>query len=168
MLPEADAHRLLGAAIEHEYSLADLLKRPDVGFDDVAELAAIARPGGTAVSRETLRAELGATLADTVIEQAQISIKYAGYIDKQIRDVDRSVHFEGMQLPNDLDYTQVVALSFEARQKLSKHRPETLGQASRISGITPAAISLLRVHLKKSRLKGIGSTAADFAEDAAA
>ena len=167
LLPDADAQRLLGAAIEHEYSLADLLKRPDVGFDDVAEVAAIAHPG-PAVSRETLRAELSATLADTVIEQAQISIKYAGYIDKQIRDVERSAHFDGLQLPDALDYAKVLALSFEARQKLSKHRPATLGQASRISGITPAAISLLLVHLKKGRFNGFANTGAALSEDAAA
>jgi tRNA uridine 5-carboxymethylaminomethyl modification enzyme len=153
VLPDADAQRLLGTAIEHEYSLADLLSRPDVAFDQVTEVAQITAPA-TAVSRETLRAELGATLADTVIEQVQISIKYAGYIDKQNRDVERSAHFEGLPLPEGIDYSQVQALSFEARQKLAKHRPETLGQASRISGITPASISLLLVHLKKGRFKG--------------
>ena len=153
VLPELDARRLLGTAIEHEYSLAELLTRPDVGFDQISEAAGIAAPG-MAVSRETLRAEFGATFADTVIEQVQISIKYAGYIDKQTRDVKRSAHFEGMSLPEDIDYSQVQALSFEARQKLAKHRPETLGQASRISGITPASISLLLVHLKKGRFKG--------------
>ena len=152
-LPDADAIRLLGAPIEHEYSLAELLTRPDVGFDTVAEIDAIARPE-SAVSRETLHAELGASLADSVIEQTQISIKYAGYIEQQNRDVERGAHYEAMRLPDGLDYAQVLALSFEARQKLSKHRPETLGQASRISGITPAAISLLLVHLKKGRFKG--------------
>ena len=151
-LPAADATRLLGAPIEHEYSLAELLKRPDVDFDRVAEIAAIARPD-VAVSRETLQSELGISLADSVIEQTQISIKYAGYIDKQNRDVERAASYESLRLPDELDYSQVMALSFEARQKLSKHRPETLGQASRLSGITPAAISLLLVHLKKGRFK---------------
>ena len=151
-LPAADATRLLGAPIEHEYSLAELLKRPDVDFDRVAEIAAIARPD-VAVSRETLQSELGILLADSVIEQTQISIKYAGYIDKQNRDVERAASYESLRLPDELDYSQVMALSFEARQKLSKHRPETLGQASRLSGITPAAISLLLVHLKKGRFK---------------
>ena len=151
-LPAPDAQRLLGAPIEHEYSLADLLKRPDVGFDDVAQVAAIARPE-IAVSRETLRAELGPSLADAVIEQAQISIKYAGYIDKQNRDVERAAHYDALRLPSDFDYSAVPALSFEVRQKLSRHRPETLGQASRLSGITPAAVSLLLVHLKKGRFK---------------
>ena len=153
VLPDADAQRLLGTPIEHEYSLAELLTRPDVGFDQITEVAQIASRG-TAVSRETLRTEFGATLADTVIDQVQISIKYAGYIDKQNRDVERSAHYEGLPLPEGIDYSQVQALSFEARQKLAKYRPETLGQASRISGITPASISLLLVHLKKGRFKG--------------
>jgi tRNA uridine 5-carboxymethylaminomethyl modification enzyme len=152
LLPATDAERLLGKAIEHEYSLADLLRRPGVGFDAIAEVAAIAKPDA-AVSRATLQAELGQTLADTVIEQAEISIKYAGYITKQNDEVERAAHFENLRLPAELDYAQVTALSFEARQKLAKHRPETLGQASRISGITPAAISLLLIHLKKGRFK---------------
>jgi tRNA uridine 5-carboxymethylaminomethyl modification enzyme len=153
LLPAADAERLLGKAIEHEYSLADLLRRPGVDFDAVAAIAAIAKPEA-GVSRPALHAELGPTLADTVIEQAEISIKYAGYITKQNDEVERAVHFESLRLPAELDYAQVTALSFEARQKLAKHRPETLGQASRISGITPAAISLLLIHLKKGRFKG--------------
>ena len=152
-LPDLDAVRLLGAAIDHEHSLADLLKRPEVDFDAVTEIAGIAQPN-TVVSRDALRTELGQPLADAVIEQVQISIKYAGYIEKQNRDVGRAAHYEGMKLPDDLDYDQVQALSYEARQKLGKHRPETLGQASRISGITPAAVSLLLVHLKKGRFKG--------------
>ena len=150
-VPALEAERLLGKALEHEYRLADLLRRPGVGFDQVARVDAIAQPG-QAVSRETLRAELGRSLADAVIEQVQISIKYAGYIDKQIDEVQRAAHQEETRLPADLDYAEVSALSFEARQKLSKYRPQTLGQASRISGVTPAAISLLRVHLKKRRL----------------
>jgi tRNA uridine 5-carboxymethylaminomethyl modification enzyme len=111
-----------------------------------------------AVSRAALHAELGQTLADTVIEQAEISIKYAGYITKQNDEVERATHFENLRLPAELDYAQVTALSFEARQKLTTHRPETLGQASRISGITPAAISLLLIHLKKGRFKEFMAT----------
>jgi tRNA uridine 5-carboxymethylaminomethyl modification enzyme len=150
-VPAAAAERLLGKALEHEYSLADLLRRPGVGFDAVNELAAI---GGQGVSRETLRAEMGARAADLVIEQAEIGIKYAGYIDKQKDEVERASSLENLQLPAELDYGQVKALSFEVRQTLSRHRPATLGQASRISGVTPAAISLLLVHLKKGRFKG--------------
>ena len=172
-LPANEAERLVGKALEREYSLADLLRRPSVTFDKVAEVSAIAHlakgalsadkvaAGQGTVSRETtplsradLHAELGKNLADAVIEQLEISIKYAGYINKQNDEVERSAHFEGMPLPPDLDYLQVPALSFEVRHKLTQHRPETLGQASRISGVTPAAISLLLIHLKKGRFKG--------------
>ena len=160
-LPAAAAERLIGKALEREYSLADLLRRPGVGFDAVAEAGRIGKPGFD-VSRETLRGELGAELADAVIEQLEIATKYAGYIDKQQDDVARAAAFEHLKLPAELDYSQVSALSFEARQKLGQHRPETLGQASRISGITPAAISLLLIHLRKGRFKGFadGDTAA--------
>ena len=177
-LPAADAERLVGKALEREYNLGDLLRRPGVDFDKVCEAATIAAAkqaalwaeagrtasteGGAVVSRETitregLRAELGVALADAVIEQVEISVKYAGYIDKQNDEVERAAYYENLKLPADLDYMQVSALSIEARQKLSKHKPETLGQASRISGITPAAISLLLIHLKKGRAKGFVS-----------
>jgi tRNA uridine 5-carboxymethylaminomethyl modification enzyme len=155
ILPAADAERLVGKALEHEYNLTDLLRRPGVSFDTLAEVTALAKPEA-GVSRETLRAELGETLADAVIEQVEISVKYAGYIDKQNEEVQRALAYEHLKLPAELDYAQVTALSHEVRQKLSKHRPETLGQASRISGITPAAISLLLIHLKKGRFRGFG------------
>ncbi len=158
ILPAADAERLVGKALEREYNLVDLLRRPGVSYGTVVEVAAIARPEA-GVSREALDAELGSTLAAAVIEQVETSVKYAGYISKQTEDVARAAHFEHLKLPEELDYAQVTALSFEVRQKLNKHRPETLGQASRISGVTPAAISLLLVHLKKGRFKG-------FADDA--
>ena len=159
-LPAQDAERLLGKALEHEYALADLLRRPGVGFDAVCEAARIALHPD-AVSRETLRAEFGSAEADALIEQAEIGIKYAGYIDKQNEEIERASTLEDLLLPDDFNYAAVGALSFEVRQKLLRHRPSTLGQASRISGVTPAAISLLLVHLKKSRAKG-------FAKDPAA
>jgi tRNA uridine 5-carboxymethylaminomethyl modification enzyme len=96
----------------------------------------------------------------------EIAAKYSGYIDRQKGEVERASHYEGLKLPADLDYLQVAALSFEARQKLAKHRPETLGQASRISGITPASISLLLIHLKKGGFKGFAPVAVE--SDAAA
>ncbi|MDP2007695.1 MAG: tRNA uridine-5-carboxymethylaminomethyl(34) synthesis enzyme MnmG [Rubrivivax sp.] len=154
----AEAERLLGKALEHEYNLEDLLRRPGVDFDAVSTLAAGA---GCGVSRETLRTAWGAREADAVIEQAEIAIKYAGYIDKQNDEVVRASSLENLQLPHELDYAQVPALSFEVRQTLARQRPATLGQASRLSGITPAAISLLLVHLKKGRFKGFGPTPAD-------
>ena len=160
-VPAADAERLVGKALEHEYPLEELLRRPGVGFDAVCALAAV---GGTSdshrVSRETLRAAWGAREADAVIEQTEIGIKYAGYIDKQNDEVERAATLENLKLPEHLDYTSVSALSVEVRQTLSRHRPMTLGQASRISGVTPAAISLLLVHLKKNRAVGLGQTPA--------
>ncbi|HET8693406.1 MAG TPA: tRNA uridine-5-carboxymethylaminomethyl(34) synthesis enzyme MnmG [Aquabacterium sp.] len=181
-LPAEEAERLVGKALEREYNLADLLRRPGVDFDKLSEVAAVAAArqaalwaeagrtpsteGGDVVSRETvcratLAAELGESLAHAVIEQVEISVKYAGYIDKQNDEVERAAYYENLKLPQDLDYMQVSALSFEARQKLSKHQPETLGQASRISGITPAAISLLLIHLKKGRFKGFDARDTD-------
>jgi tRNA uridine 5-carboxymethylaminomethyl modification enzyme len=113
------------------------------------------------VSRETGVLSPAGTLAATVIEQVEIASKYSGYIDRQRDDVVRAAHYEKLKLPQDLDYMQVGALSIEARQKLSRHRPETLGQASRISGITPATISLLTIHLKKTKFKGFATIAAE-------
>jgi tRNA uridine 5-carboxymethylaminomethyl modification enzyme len=156
IVPVELAERVLGKRIDHEYTLAQLMKRPGVGFDAVTALHAEACPG-EAVPRETLHAELGPELANAVIDQIEIGIKYAGYIDKQVDDVARARIYEALVLPPDIDYSKVSALGFEVRQKLTQHRPQTLGQASRISGVTPAAISLLLVHLKKRRLADIGA-----------
>jgi len=160
-LASAESARVLGKAIEHEYSLADLLRRPDVNYADLMSLeggkyasAELSAP----VSRETQVVPLpDSVFVAVVIEQVEIAAKYSGYIDRQKEEVGRAAHYENLKLPLELDYLQVSALSFEARQKLSKHRPETLGQASRLSGITPAAISLLLVHLKKSNFKGFAA-----------
>jgi tRNA uridine 5-carboxymethylaminomethyl modification enzyme len=153
----ADAERLLGRAIEREYNFSDLLCRPGINYDTLEAIDGIAPPA-TGISRAGLRAELGPLLADAVIEQVEIATKYAGYIDKQHDEVERATHFEHLRLPSDLDYGSVHALSFEVRQILTKHRPETLGQASRVSGVTPAALSLLLVHLKKGRVKSLVET----------
>ena len=171
ILAAEDGERLLGKAIEREYNLADLLRRPGVSFDTLTELQAVAQYSGQRpahVSRETLRAELGAELADAVIEQVEIATKYAGYIDKQNDEVQRAAAYEQLRLPDDLDYAQVTALSFEVRQKLARHRPETLGQASRISGVTPAAISLLLIHLKRGRFTGFADAGTPAAATATA
>ncbi len=98
-------------------------------------------------------------LSETEIEQIEISAKYSGYIERQHDEVERAAHFENLRLPADFDYSQVKALSFEVRQKLDKHRPETLGLASRISGVTPAAISLLMIHLRKGGHKAFNRDA---------
>ncbi|TXT38455.1 MAG: tRNA uridine 5-carboxymethylaminomethyl modification enzyme [Comamonadaceae bacterium] len=156
-LEAAESERVLGKAIEHEYSLAELLRRPNVSYDalmslDGGKYASAELPVG--VSRETGVLSPEAAQAAAVIEQVEIAAKYSGYIDRQKDDVLRAAHYENLKLPQDLDYMQVTALSIEARQKLNRHRPETLGQASRISGITPASISLLTIHLKKTKFKG--------------
>jgi tRNA uridine 5-carboxymethylaminomethyl modification enzyme len=171
-LAAEQAEVLLGKAIEREYSLIDLLRRPGVGWDKVAAADTLVKQAraseDSVVSRETLRAELGAELADAVIEQVEIGVKYAGYIDKQQDEVQRAAQYEKLPLPEDLDYSEITALSFEVRQKLVKHRPATLGQASRISGITPAAISLLLVHLRKGSWKEFKATANTGVNDDAA
>ncbi|ODT34235.1 MAG: tRNA uridine-5-carboxymethylaminomethyl(34) synthesis enzyme MnmG, partial [Hydrogenophaga sp. SCN 70-13] len=151
LLSAAEGERVLGKAIEHEHNLFDLLRRPGVSYQ-----ALVGMNGGafvdSAVSRETL-----GELAAPVIEQVEIAAKYSGYIDRQKAEVERAAHYEHLKLPADIDYLKVTSLSFEARQKLARHRPETLGQASRISGITPASISLLLIHLKKGGGGGLAS-----------
>jgi tRNA uridine 5-carboxymethylaminomethyl modification enzyme len=145
-LPAAESERVLGKAIEHEYNLGDLLRRPDVSYDALMSL-----DGG----RHAPKAPLNAV----EVEQVEISAKYSGYIDRQHDEVERASHFENLRLPADFDYGQVTALSFEVRQKLARQRPETLGLASRISGVTPAAISLLMVHLRKGGHRAFASGA---------
>ncbi len=138
LLP-GEATRVLGTPIEREYSLADLIARPSVRYKDVVSLKKVS---GENVSRETLR-------CPSEIEQIEISLKYQGYIDRQKEEVQRAAMYEKMRLPEDLNYDLISGLSFEVRQRLKEVRPETLGQAGRVSGVTPAAISLLLVHLKR-------------------
>ena len=163
-LPPGEAERVLGKAIEREYTLADLLRRPDVNYAGLMSLAngKFANPEISTqpadVSRETLNENsLPAALLKSVIEQLEITAKYAGYIELQKVEVERAARYENLMLPADLDYLQVSALSFEARQTLAKHRPETLGMASRIQGVTPATVSLLLVHLKKKLWKNVST-----------
>ncbi len=148
VLPAQEGERVLGKAIEHEHNLFDLLRRPGVSY------TALTGMNGGAYASDTVSVEALGELAEPVIEQVEIAAKYSGYIDRQKAEVERAAHFEHLRLPADIDYLQVTSLSFEARQKLAKHQPETLGQAARISGITPASISLLLIHLKKGGFKG--------------
>jgi tRNA uridine 5-carboxymethylaminomethyl modification enzyme len=143
-LPPAVATELIGQAIERDYTLADLLRRPDLSHAQVSAVGKfVAAPAFESVSPDTLQSQ--------VIEQVEIQSKYAGYIVRQQAEILRQEHNENLDLPLDMDYTEVRGLSKEVQQKLNQHRPQTLGQASRISGITPAAASLLLVHLKKRR-----------------
>lgn len=140
VLPAEVAEPLLGKAIEREYSLADLLKRPNVSYE--ALMAARNADG-------SLLAGPGVVQDDVLAEQVEIQVKYAGYIDRQQVEVQKQIAHEQQAIPTDVDYDAVTSLSFEVRQKLKAHRPETIGQAARISGVTPAAISLLLIHLKR-------------------
>jgi len=167
-LSQAESVRVLGVAIEHEYCLADLLRRPDVGYAALMTLdqGRYANPDlavplcgeGAQPSAEDTAA---ADFVGAACEQVEIVVKYAGYIDRQNESIGRVAQYENLVLPESLDYMQITALSIEARQRLNKHRPQTLGQASRLSGITPATISLLLIHLKKSgRRHGAASSTA--------
>lgn len=132
-LPEEDALRVLGKNIEREYSLYELLRRPDVNYASLLTLTG---------------ADAG--VADPkVAEQVEIQAKYHGYIERQNQEIERNEQNETLDLPDNLDYREVRGLSIEVQQKLNQYKPETVGQAARISGITPAAISLLLVHLKR-------------------
>ena len=132
-LPEADALRILGKTLDRDCSLYELLRRPDVSYASLMTL-----PG------------CGEGAADPqAAEQVEIQAKYDGYISRQKEEMERNSHYEEIPLPQDLDYAAVRGLSREVQQKLNQHKPETAGQAARISGITPAAISLLLVHVKR-------------------
>lgn len=154
MLADEEAVRVIGKVIEREYSLADLLRRPDINYDRLMTLVGLEGQG---------LAALGALQEDQaeLKEQVEIQLKYAGYIERQTKEVARLAHFEQLILPAQFDYLEVNGLSIEVKQKLNLQRPETLGQASRISGITPAAISLLLVHLKKRGYNQFAAQAAD-------
>ena len=135
-----EATRVLGKPIEHEYSLYDLLRRPDVSYTTLMSME---------VSETTVDAGLTNPL---VIEQVEIQAKYQGYIDRQLEEVAKSLSNEETRFPHDMDYSRIGGLSTEILQKLIRHKPETIGQASRIQGMTPAAISILLVHLKRNSL----------------
>ena len=148
----ADAERVLGQPLEREYSLFDLLRRPQVRHAELQGLLSAPPSISTSPSpsqSDDIADESRISLPPEVIEQVEIQAKYQGYIHRQQEEVQRNQASESLSLPTDLDYTQVQGLSFEVRQLLDRHRPETVGQASRIQGVTPAAISLLLVHLKR-------------------
>ncbi|MCC7643199.1 MULTISPECIES: tRNA uridine-5-carboxymethylaminomethyl(34) synthesis enzyme MnmG [unclassified Janthinobacterium] len=149
ILAAAESERIVGQAIEREYSLADLLCRPNVAYDTLMSM--------TGMEGQALA---GPGVEDAAVrEQVEIQLKYAGYIERQSKEIERHEHYENLALPEGFNYLDIGALSVEVRQKLDKQRPETLGQASRISGVTPAAISLLLVHLKK---RGFGAGQAEI------
>jgi tRNA uridine 5-carboxymethylaminomethyl modification enzyme len=132
-LSDEQQHAVFAQPLDREFSLEELLRRPEVRYTMLTAL-----PGA------------GPGLADRpAAEQVEIQVKYQGYIDRQQTDIARRQAYEDLKLPADIDYTRVHGLSVEVQQKLSRFRPESLGQAARISGVTPAAISVLLVHLKR-------------------
>ena len=133
LIARHDSERVIGQAIEREYSLLELLRRPQVRYESLMSLE-----------------HTGPAVTDSqVAEQVEIQCKYEGYINRQQDEIARQEEYESTRLPLNLDYRSVRGLSIEVQQKLNQHKPETLGQAARISGVTPAAISLLLVHLKR-------------------
>ncbi len=136
-LTPADQQRVFGGPLAREYSALELLKRPEVSYQRLMSLPGI----GPGVSDATVHAQI------------EVQTRYHGYIERQLKDIERTRANEALRIPEDLDYATVRGLAAEVKEKLARHRPETLGQASRISGVTPAAISLLLVHLKKRDLR---------------
>lgn len=139
ILSATEALRVLGQNIDREYTLSDLLRRPNINYHAITDL-----------KNGSDQSFIPNKLSDpAAIEQVEIQIKYAGYITRQQEEIQKHEHHETTRLPEEIDYAQVRGLSNEVRQKLNQYKPETIGQASRIQGVTPAAVSLLIVHLKK-------------------
>jgi len=137
VLAPGDAERVIGQPIEREYSLEDLLRRPNISYYSLMTLPMA-----------------GVCVEDPLVaQQVEIQAKYHGYIERQKEEVERRIGEESLPLPADADYGAVRGLSAEVQQKLNRYKPETIGQAARISGVTPAAISLLLVHLKRGLKK---------------
>ena len=134
---EADLQRVLQGPLARESRAAELLRRPEVTYAGLISLPGVG-PGEP---------------DPQVAEQVEIQAKYAGYIERQREEIERQRRYEQLTLPLDLDYAEVHGLSREVREKLIRHRPHTLGQAGRIPGMTPAAVSLLLIHLKRGRVR---------------
>ncbi len=133
-LPQAEQVRVLGQQLGKEANLHDLLRRPNVDYATLMSLPGAAAP---------------TPLGEEISEQVEIQVKYQGYIERQNEEIGRRQNLETLRLPENIDYAKVKGLSAEVQQKLNQHRPETVGQAARISGVTPAAVALLMVHLKR-------------------
>ena len=133
-LPESEQMRVFGQKLSREANLHDLLRRPNLDYAALMTLPDAAPP---------------VTLPENVAEQVEIQVKYQGYIDRQQEEINSRRDIETLRLPAEIDYAKVKGLSAEVQQKLNAHKPETVGQASRISGVTPAAVALLMVHLKR-------------------
>ena len=143
-LTDAD-REIFGSNIKKECTAAELLRRPEYGYADVAALSAV----GPGEWRDGMSPEQ----AEQVELQLEVRARYTGYIERQQREIERHAKQEKLRLPADLDYAEVNGLSTEARQRLETARPETLGHASRLEGVTPSTVSLLLIHLRKRQLR---------------
>ncbi len=140
---------ILGA-MQRECRAAELLRRPEIGY---ADLTALSPVGQGAWQEQVALGHMSTEQAEQVVQQLEVQARYAGYIDRQQREIDKHARQESLALPQDIDYANVTGLSIEARQRLESSRPVTLGQASRLEGMTPSAVSLLLIHLKKRQLR---------------
>lgn len=141
LINEEESVRVLGTKLEREYSLFNLLSRPNVSHETLKTLR---KNDGELISSDI-------NLSQSEVEQIEITAKYSGYINRQKEEVSKLLEHETTKIPSNFDYDKVKGLSFEVRQKLKAHRPETIGQAGRISGVTPAAISLLLIFIKSRK-----------------
>lgn len=141
LISDQESQRVLGSNIEREYSLFNLLSRPNVSHETLMTLK----------NKDEKLVSENINLSQSEVEQLEITAKYSGYINRQKEEVAKLMEHETTHIPSDFDYDKVKGLSFEVRQKLKAHRPETLGQAGRISGVTPAAISLLLIFIKSRK-----------------
>lgn len=144
-LDQSSSEKVLGTAIEREYTLADLLKRPQVNYASLQEL--LDKDG------QPLN---GGVSSGAVADQVETQIKYEGYINRQKEDIERQRAHADQLIPSDLVYDEIQSLSYEVRQKLKLHRPSTIGHAMKVSGVTPAAIATLLIHLKRRHKKNDG------------
>lgn len=148
---QEEAESVLGTKVPHELTLGDILKRPDMSFEQMMKLSA-AQKALPQYRKEELDSVFGEELSHSITEQVVISFKYAGYINKQQEEINKLNEMNNIPLPKDFNYDEISALSTEVKQKMNKYKPETIGQASRIQGVTPAAVSIILIYLKKHRL----------------
>lgn len=151
MFSSEEGLQYFGKELSHEFNLTDLLKRPDTTFEGLVGIPQVQKVDPS-LSLESMTGEFGEKLAEDIANQVQINIKYAGYINRQNEEIEKMNLSANIKLPKNFDYNSIMSLSTEVKQKLNKHQPENLGQASRISGIPPSAISILMVYLKKNKI----------------
>lgn len=150
-LSNEEATQYIGSPLSHETNLASLIKRPEMSYEKITAMPTV-QAIAPELAKSTIAQEHGEKLAQEIVEQVEISFKYEGYISRQQEEVKRMSAQNNIKLPIDFDYATITALSTEVKQKLNQFKPETIGQASRISGVTPSAISLLLIWLKKNKM----------------